>query len=482
MKKSYYGIQAMDNSGIPAELMEFIKQDTLSLLIKGAAGTGKTTLALTIMRALQVRKNCLYLSSRVSPDQLFEYYSWLEEYFGEPKTRLTDNSEELLTDLPVFVDARLDEPSSLFEKITNNLMDTKTPTVIIDTWDAIGYLMDREALASNARVLETWCRRARAKLILVTEQDSDTTFDSLVDGVIKLEQEYYNGRRIRKILFPKLRGVRINKPSYIFSLNNAIFRSYTQHNPTDFVITSDWRNAGRKVKKSIPKWDSSFITTGYNDLDSLLGGGFPTKCVVNIELDPTVNPKVVIVFLSNVISNFVLNDNTVLFHPFEGLDQDYLERYLRLGLSISPKKDLVKISWGDNKKTYDEITIGQKNSNMEKSLASFQETLLKMRNKNPNKFLLNIMSSDIVERTGQRTEDDIESLITFIRSNADLSVIVSRSSQAAEHISGVSDVYLKIIDVNGTLFLQPEKPWSNLYAVVINKHSGHPSIGLEPLV
>lgn len=479
--ENYHGIQVIRNSHLPDELKRFVKQDTYLLLLKGAAGTGKTTLALTILRALNVKENCLCILTRTSPYQLFEHYPWLEEFFGESKPRLSYDSE-LSANLPIFVDAKLEEPPAIFEMITSKLMDTKAPTLIIDTWDPIGYSMDREALISNIRVLETWCRRARAKLILITEQAGSTVIDFMADGVVTLKQKYHNDRRVREISFPKLSGVRINKPSYIFTLNNGIFRSYRSHNPSDFIITSNWMNSARKDKKPRLKRNESFITTGYKELDSLLQGGFPAKGVVNIELDSGVNPKVAVVFLSKVISNFVATDNPVLFQPFEGLDQEYIDHYLRSSLSMSSKRELVRISGHNNEKPLEQITIGQANMSMEKKLASFQEILSKMRKEYPNKFLLNIMGSDIVQRSRQGTVDDIESLTTFLRSNADLSVIVSRRSQDTEYISGISDIYLKIIDVRGTLLLQPQKPWSNLYAIVIKKYLGYPSMKLEPLV
>ena len=67
--------QRLDNfANIPIELKQFLQQDTYSLLIKGHAGTGKTTLALTILREQDVNMNCLYISTRISPEKLFQYY------------------------------------------------------------------------------------------------------------------------------------------------------------------------------------------------------------------------------------------------------------------------------------------------------------------------------------------------------------------------------------------------------------------------
>src|SRR5919199_4883144 len=68
---------------IPEELMRFIRSDTYSLLLKGFAGTGKTTLALTILKTLGTKNNFFYISTRISPRQLFQYYPWLNNFVGE---------------------------------------------------------------------------------------------------------------------------------------------------------------------------------------------------------------------------------------------------------------------------------------------------------------------------------------------------------------------------------------------------------------
>jgi archaellum biogenesis ATPase FlaH len=173
--------QTKELFNIPSEIMEFVKRDTYSLLIKGNAGTGKTTLALTILRALNIQKDFQYISTRVSPNQMYQYYPWLEQFFEiNKKPQASDIIENNTETLP-FIDARLDEPSSLFERLTDQLMDNKAPMIIIDSWDTIGYFMDREALMNNARVLQTWRERAKAKMIFISEDPSVLTFDYLAD-------------------------------------------------------------------------------------------------------------------------------------------------------------------------------------------------------------------------------------------------------------------------------------------------------------
>src|SRR5215213_218496 len=217
---------------IPSELMQFVKHNTYSLLIKGYSGTGKTTLSLTILRVLNIKSNFFYISTRISPRQIFIYYPWLSK-FVDDGSRISKSVENGYN-LSSFEDARLDEPESFFERITNQLMDVKAPVIVIDSWDAIASFMDKEARLNNERVLQTWRERAGAKLIFISEQPADATLDFMVDGIVELKQSYYNNVKMRQIFLRKLRGTRINRPTYIYTLNNAIFRSCSPFQSTGF--------------------------------------------------------------------------------------------------------------------------------------------------------------------------------------------------------------------------------------------------------
>src|SRR5215203_794227 len=216
---------------IPSELMQFVKRNTYSLLIKGYAGTGKTTLSLTILKVLNIKSNFFYISTRISPKQIFIYYPWLSKFVdGSKISKSVENGYNLSS----FEDARLDEPESFFERITNQLMDVKAPIIVIDSWDAIASFMDKEARLNNERVLQTWRERAGAKLIFISEQPADATLDFMVDGIVELKQSYYNNVKMRQIFLRKLRGTRINRSSYLYTLENSIFHSFAPYKPIKF--------------------------------------------------------------------------------------------------------------------------------------------------------------------------------------------------------------------------------------------------------
>ena len=62
----------------------------------------------------------------------------------------------------------------------------------------------------------------------------------------------------------------------------------------------------------------------------------------------------------------------------------------------------------------------------------------------------------------------------------DSSIIVTRSSEKYHKITEVSDVRLKIMELEGNLFVQPETPWANFYAIQ-NEKNGE-IISVRPMV
>lgn len=457
---------------MPDELVRFIQRDTYSLLIKGFAGTGKTTLALTILKALGSSNNFFYISTRISPKQLFQYYPWLDRFVEQPKPENPGDVPEHGI-VPSFEDARLDEPESLFERITNQLMDIASPIIIIDSWDAIASFMDKEARLNNERVLQTWRERAGAKLIFISEHPSDTTLDFLVDGIVELKQSYRESVRVREIFLLKLRGVRIERSSYIYTLDNNIFRSFAPYRPVKFKP-----EPRKKAVTSAGIASPDHVRSGYPALDSSLGGGFPRKGVVLLELDSHVNTVVAMAFLERMISNFVSAGNPVLFQPFDWMDPKAIMDHMGPSMPAG-KKELFKILWtGKVAGMAGNIMPADKKQNGDASIFA----LSKLRQQHRNKLLLNVMGTDIMQKSyGQKgVRGGMENIMSGIKASADLSIaVISHSQQdVLEYLSEVSDMHLRLLMISDTLFLQSLVPATTLYSVVL----GGDQIALEPVV
>ena len=290
---------------IPHELKEFVKNETYSLLIKGSTGTGKTTLALTILRTLDT-KNFFYISTRNSPKQLLNYYPWLSKFVkGSEMNRNYSNQDEQY-EYACFEDARLDEPESLFERITNQLMDVKTPIIIVDSWDSVASLMDNEARLNNERVLQTWRERAGAKLIFTTEGVYESSLQYLVDGVVDLSYFYSDEVRLRELRLIKLRGIRIKRASYIFSLAGGILRCYDSYHPIEYKLL--W-NQSKIIKNYSLK--NNLIEIEHPDLDILLSG-LVSEGLLVIEKDNILTSDIIYLFLLKIISKLLAENHAII--------------------------------------------------------------------------------------------------------------------------------------------------------------------------
>lgn len=475
---------------IPDELERFVKRDTYALLIKGKAGTGKTTLSLTILKTLGQASNFFYISTRVSPKQLFTYYPWLEHFVQAIKPQPTSNHEEQVYKMSMFEDARLDEPESLFERITNELMDVKAPIIIIDSWDAIASFMDKEARLNNERVLQTWRERAGAKLIFISEDTLYSTLDFLVDGIVELDQSTYDSCRLRQIRMIKLRGVKILNQIYNFSLNNSIFTSFQTYKPSEYVLNNlvlqnDIPRRKDNSLKSYSFGGLGRIRSGYPELDAVMEGGFPRKGIVVFRFDPSIHMATITTFLARTISNFIKRNNPVLIQPINHAIPETLMAILRSYLGYFPDNNIFRTLWSDIKDSEIEQNIDPTQYSLVKnSQYSFIERSIEMaRKRYPESLMLSIFNYEYLKSLDNELRQHQTNVLSFLREKTDLSILVGTTSEAIHlPIEAQADLKFDVNLINGSLFLRPVSPVGPIFGLSTNKVNGIPRINLRVLV
>lgn len=251
---------------IPLEISEALESRTFSLHIKGRAGTGKTTMALELMRLFPEESEAIYLSTRVSPDKLYEQFPWSkscihQENILDAKTSAYQKQNE--QSLFEYVDK-----PSFFRSLYSRVLDVnrKHVTIIMDSLEALksNLKIPQDDLSIESDILEM-VDRLDANVIFVSETDKESKMDYLVDGVVRLEREIVNGRLLRKLYIEKIRGTIIENPSYLFTLKDGRFTFFERGLQTNFrniELPNVNGNNGRKISTSIV------------ELDKILGGGF----------------------------------------------------------------------------------------------------------------------------------------------------------------------------------------------------------------
>ncbi len=377
---------------LPQELLEFFKNDSYSLLIKGKPGAGKTTFALTLMDNLEYNSNYFYISTRLSNKQLSHFYPWINKFSLPVESKFEYK----------FEDARLDEPESLFERITNQLMDVKSPIIIIDTWDAIASFMDNESRLNNERVLQIWRERAGAKLIFLSESYDVSLLDSIVDGVVTLKRTIKNSTYSRKLYIHKLRGISVNCSKYLFSLFDGYFH----------VIDPIYSlNMFDKFKKNLlnKNSDNDSNNTNIINLQSNLKGNnfnffneiFKHNKLVTMEFDSNLNNELILSILFKSIYFWIISNNSVLVNNFTWDFYSHLKELMAFfkqsGLSEHDDSLIQNLKFGNSDCDCDKNSnVGiNKELHKVKHFEKYMDNVLNgYSSKNKNNSVLNIMDGN----------------------------------------------------------------------------------------
>jgi hypothetical protein len=285
-----------------------------------------------------------------------------------------------------------------------------------------------------------------------------------VDGIVELKQTYYNNVKMRQIFLQKLRGTRIKRPSYLYTLENGIFYSFAPYQPIKL-------EPGRRGASEVEVSRGEIIGSGYPMLDASLGGGYPRKGLVLLELDSHVNMTIPMIFLQRLVSNFLSTGNPVLLQPVNWMEPAskllFFERFLPAG-----KKSLFKILWTDKPyKTSNNIITPGKNESSDQLVAA----LVKMKKRHRDKLLLNIMWTEAIENLYRATKrrSTVNNILSRILAHADLSIVVHTRSQddMLEIVSEISSIHLRFMIINDTLLLQSLVPSSNLFSLIFDRRS-----------
>jgi len=445
------GKAAPVQSVLPPELVQFLARRTYSLLVKGEAATGKTILALSILSEMGGGGAYLYLSTRVSPSQLFENHPWLAE-FAKLERRPPGERADEPRRVERFVDARLDEPVPFFERMTDQLMDATSPTIVVDSWDPIAVMMDDEAFLSNAKVLQTWRERADAKIIVLIENSDDASLDSLFDGVVVLDRYYEDGRTVRMMQLSKLSGVKVTRPSPLFTLDGGFFQSFRTYSPLELAAQ----------KPEGWSWERRGESTGYLELDAMLDMTLPRGSILSLHLAPGVNSAMTLLVLSGIIGRGVSRSRTTFFRPFEGVGVEQARGVLG---------ELTLIE-GDAQRGESSGSSGRA-----ESLRGQVQRLNGARN---GKKVVALTGSEFL--IDARGDGDRDRLLEFMRSDIDLSVLVSGDDASLERAARVADVSVTLSDINGTPLLKGQLPWTEYFIVGLKADRTRATVGLVPMV
>ncbi len=284
----------------------FFDMEPTSLLIRGLPGTGKTTLALELVNMLHERYNCFYISTRVSFAKLQRYYPWIIGF-------LNDNSLLSYADAKnSTIDLRLGSASGTMELVLDIITNKKNSLIVLDSWDSLVNHTSIEERIKMEKTMITIADTHDALIVFVSEEPELNTTTYLVDGIVTLSTEYYNGARIRKMNIDKMRGVMIDKHTHLYTLQDSRFIVLQNYEKFNWLRTvrDDTENIYKESMSNDSSKDS--IYTWYNELDDLISDVFRNSNSLLVEIDPSIEESMLLSILAGMMMKNILQGNKIL--------------------------------------------------------------------------------------------------------------------------------------------------------------------------
>ena len=509
-KKDAGSADEQGGSNFPDEIVNFLSSPGgHSLILRGMAGTGKTTLALQMIEELAAVQQSYYMSTRVSDQSLFRQFPWMLEKVREgeilkarkkikkkpdseqqvekillglasikgelksekvkaPRRELTrlqgvieEGGEETLAEpgekegeLVVSVGSMMPEIEMAYDVVDKALPERTL--VVIDSIDALaekyGVPPSRLITALQKDLVEG----VGTNVVYVLETP-DPLLDYLGDGVIYLSVCSTTGRRIREMDILKLRGCEIRQPKYVYTLLGGRVRTfeYARYSKPD------------KPKKfeAVDDIDSKHVSTGLPELDAMIGGGLRKGTIALIELSPGVPVVASSSIESSIICNSVAQARGVAWIPTKKtgaenareellgfVDAGAFDKNVRIlephAPAGAPKAFAMTLEGED-------VRVDMKWQDVEYAL------------RNAGTPLLAVIGFDSLESVyGPGVLDGMMEFLTSLLNNEGILVAtVTPSVKSTSRLSDLAHTHLRIDKISGVTMIRGEEPYTSPHAM-----------------
>lgn len=504
----------------PTEILDFLRSHGgHSLLIKGKAGTGKTTLALQIIEELADEQMDYYLSTRVSDESLYSQFPWLREKAKrneilkagktfltkarppEPKAGLseqdlvlkaaqellsvfTERSEEFMvvrSELQKLEgqiesgelgsdeneDYRLDydEDSVTFDfgiilpeiELAYDLAESHLPKKTLMVMDSIEALSERYGITPQrimTMLQKDLVEHSGTNVVYVMEAWENTDLDYLGDGVTILTSEQLNGRRIREITIEKLRGSKIDRWKYMFTLLHGRLR----------IFDPLWPGMPEQINPHYPVNDPStqMVSSGNERMDEVFGG-FPRGAITLIEVARDVPQETMRRVELSLVADFLTKMRGVIWFPLHSMNYDTFNQQITQLVNPDFVNKCLKILHHDS---YSET--GHRFVNVvEGSDASHDlkwNSLMYLLSGSTSPYL-SLLGYDALESIyGDDVMNSTSGHLDSMRRLGNVVVAEATSSSSSlKALANQSKVHIKIESLSGTIMVCGEKPHTKYY-------------------
>ncbi len=423
-------------------LKQFMEGPINTVLIKGLAGTGKTTVALEILKAAGQGKGA-YISSRV-PKGLLETHI--------PAMKETIEGQE-------FLDIRLEDATSVLDFVMQLTEPRKVKTIVFDSWDGLAKELDQKERLRAEKTLMALANNSGAQFIFVSEEPGATTIDYLVDGIVEVVSVDVQDRTVREFIIHKLRGTKIPQHKYIFTLLEGKFTFFGPYAIPDYLKMSKFAQR--------PDLGGSY-SLGSRALDGLFGGMIPGSTLA-IEYDENVPYTALTAIGLPPIINFLSMGRSAILLPLPGAKDEETSSILAKGAGERAVRDRLRIL--NVLRTSDLKTTNlPKIATPREIHEEVTNETTRLRRKSADKTVLLVKSVSALENLFASDLDSLlevtsQEIITLQQSRDAHILFLAKDSPIRSRILSISSSYAKMFVKDGTVLMFGVKPHTGIYAL-----------------
>ncbi len=309
--------------GVPPEVIEFLSgRGGRSVIVKGGAGTGKTTFGLELLEKVGKPAQSFYLSTRVGDEALYRQFPWLKA--TEIRARELDAGKLFLetikapgmgsgsSDLPDSEQKKIQAAREVMRTFTEDrgpptrvsrthltalLQRTPMPEIeniynriertlpersllVIDSLEGVTHKYGLEMEEFVMTLQKDLVENSNTSVVMILEKPEAGGIEYLVDGLLSFVREELDERRVRHMRLEKLRATAIGRPRYAITLAGGRFEALG-------ITPPEAAAQAPQMWQPLPD-PERYYSTGIGDFDQLLGGGYHRGSFNAFEIDVNV--------------------------------------------------------------------------------------------------------------------------------------------------------------------------------------------------
>ena len=536
-------VSLLAKKGIPAEVLKFFQTPGgHSVIVKGSAGTGKTTFALQLTEELGGINSSYYMSTRVSDTTLYNQFPWLKDRVRASENMVSGRHySRMIGQEPVLVEAGTQisiemrllgeraqpKPANAggkkvdrteLQKLEGRIEmgeegeeeeykpigegEVKEDSLIFDlgsdlpeidmAYDAVERNLPERTLVviDSIDALSERYGLPSSKLINVLQKDlvensmANVLYVLENSGETKLD---YLGDGVIMFRSEEYGGRRLRTMS-IEKLRGSEVR---QHK---FIYTLDGgrlrafeiSHLGSSAEKSkwspVPDPSNGCVSTGQVAIDALIGG-LAEGSLAAVEVGTNVPTEFVDELRTGLISNFASLGRGVAHVPPAKAGAESVRQMVGSYLPEGTFDKRVRVFESTPMGTLEESksAIHVEGSNIDTDLKWNNVEYHLPNAKHP---FLSLMAFDTLESIyGQNVLEGMSGHISAVRRSKDIFIGICTATTASnQKLADLSSLHFKLQNVAGTVLCYFEKPYTEIYHLTFNYSSGFPQVVLTPLV